>query len=108
MVGKIEGKPKKFVKPACPQCNMVTRWTDKQGLVGLNTTHMSEEQVAQALEEQSVDYEIIDITVDSEAYKFVVYDLGYTAAPVLWDPVSNDSFYGFDPNSLPKMFSVSV
>lgn len=108
MIGKIEGKPKKFVKPACPQCNMVTRWSDKQGLTGLDTTNLTQSEVDQILEKQSVDYEVIDITVDSEAYNFVVKTLGYTAAPVLWDPVSNDSFYGFDPNSLPKMFSISA
>lgn len=67
---------KVYSKPSCVQCNMTYRVLDGRG----------------------VDYEVIDITVDEEAYEKVV-QLGYLQAPVVITP-DGEHWSGFRPDKI--------
>lgn len=105
-LGKIQGLPKKFVKPGCVQCNMISRYADKNNKVGLNTTHMSQEEVDAYLASNPVDYEEIDMSQSAEALAFVKNNLGYMSAPVMYDPNTGEHFQGFNTERLPAMLKV--
>ena len=64
-----------YTKPACVQCNATYKALDKQG----------------------IDYEKVDISLDSEARDFVMA-LGYLQAPVV--VAGNDHWSGFRPDRI--------
>src|SRR5882757_1212875 len=64
-----------YTKPACVQCNATYKALDKLG----------------------IDYEKVDITLDSEARDYVMA-LGYLQAPVV--VVGNDHWSGFRPDRI--------
>ncbi len=64
-----------YTKPACVQCNATYKALDKAGL----------------------DYEIVDITEDSEARDYVMA-LGYLQAPVV--VVGGEHWSGFRPDRI--------
>lgn len=108
MIGKIDGVIKKFEKPACIQCKMSEKWADNNGFVGLHTSNMSQEEVDAHLESNQVDYEVIDISQEADLLSFVTGTLGYSSAPVFYNPATEDHFYGFDTARLNEMFAVSA
>ncbi len=64
-----------YSKPACVQCNATTRALDRQGL----------------------DYRVVDISVDDDAYA-TVQGLGYRQVPVV---VAGDAHWaGFRPDMI--------
>lgn len=106
--GKIDGLPKKFVKPGCVQCNMIGRFASKNDKVGLNTSNMSQAEVDEFLANNKVDFEEIDMTVVPEALAFVKDELGYMSAPVMYDPTTGEHFQGFNVDRLTSMLKVSA
>jgi glutaredoxin-like protein NrdH len=67
-----------YTKPACPQCDATKRHLTKKG----------------------VEFETVDLTVDTEA-RDLVTSLGYMSAPVV---KSGDAhFSGFRPDRLDKL-----
>lgn len=67
-----------YSKPACVQCTATTRALDARG----------------------IDYNIIDLTVDSEAMEMVM-SMGYRQAPVV---VADDSHWaGFRPDMIGRL-----
>ena len=64
-----------YTKPACVQCNATYKALDKQGIA----------------------YEIVDITLDTEARDYVMA-LGYLQAPVV--VAGNDHWSGFRPDRI--------
>ena len=62
-----------YSKPSCPQCNMTYR----------------------VLDAERIDYEVLDVTQDDEAYQ-KVKDLGYLQAPVV--VTDKDHWSGFRPD----------
>lgn len=65
-----------YSKPSCVQCTQTYRKLDKLGL----------------------EYTVIDITEDPDAYEYVTGTLGYSAAPVVVTETGH--WYGFDPDKL--------
>ena len=71
-----------YTKPACVQCNATYKALDKQGIA----------------------YDVVDISLDTEARDYVMA-LGYLQAPVV--VVGNDHWSGFRPDRI-KALSVAV
>ncbi|CAM3306573.1 MULTISPECIES: redoxin NrdH [Actinomycetes] len=72
-----------YTKPACVQCNATYKALDKNGL----------------------DYEVVDITEDSEARDYVMA-LGYLQAPVV---VAGDSHWsGFRPDRIKALVAAAA
>ncbi len=69
-----------YTKPACVQCNATYKALDKQG----------------------VDYEVVDITLDSDARDYVMA-LGYLQAPVV--VTDEDHWSGFRPDKIDELAS---
>lgn len=65
-----------YSKPECVQCDRTKKLFDAKG----------------------IEYTEIDITQDSDAYKFVTEKLGYSAAPVV--VTETDHWYGFRPDKI--------
>jgi glutaredoxin-like protein NrdH len=70
-----------YTKPACVQCNATYKALDKQG----------------------VDYNIVDITVDSDARDYVMA-LGYLQAPVV--VAGGEHWSGFRPDRIKALAGV--
>jgi glutaredoxin-like protein NrdH len=68
-----------YTKPACVQCNATYKALDQQGL------------------KPGVDYQKVDISLDSEARDYVMA-LGYLQAPVV--VAGNDHWSGFRPDRI--------
>jgi glutaredoxin-like protein NrdH len=68
-----------YIKPACVQCNATYKALDKQGL------------------KPGVDYEKVDISLDSGARDYVMA-LGYLQAPVV--VAGNEHWSGFRPDRI--------
>lgn len=68
-----------FSKPACVQCNATYR----------------------ALDQAGIEYEVIDMTTDAEAFSYVKDDLGYAQAPVV--VTDNDHWSGFRPDLIAEI-----
>jgi glutaredoxin-like protein NrdH len=64
-----------YTKPACVQCEATKRMMDKL----------------------SIDYNTIDITLDTEAFDMLI-SKGYKSAPVVI--TDNDSWAGFNPDKI--------
>lgn len=64
-----------YTKPACPQCKFTTKALDKAGL----------------------SYEVVDISLDSQAREYVL-SLGHMQAPVV--DVDGDTWSGFRPERI--------
>jgi glutaredoxin-like protein NrdH len=64
-----------YTKPACVQCEATKRMMDKL----------------------SIDYDTIDITLDTEAFDMLI-SKGYKSAPVVI--TDNDSWAGFNPEKI--------
>jgi glutaredoxin-like protein NrdH len=64
-----------YTKPSCPQCNATHR----------------------ALDKQVIDYDVVDITADSEARDYVMA-LGYLHLPVV--VAGSDHWAGFRPDRI--------
>jgi glutaredoxin-like protein NrdH len=64
-----------YTKPACVQCEATKRMMDKL----------------------SIDYNTIDITLDTEAFDMLI-SKGYKSAPVVI--TDNDSWAGFNPEKI--------
>lgn len=64
-----------YSKPSCVQCTMTKKALDKRG----------------------IEYEVKDITLDSEAYDKVV-SMGFKSAPVVI--TSEDAWAGFQPDRI--------
>jgi glutaredoxin-like protein NrdH len=64
-----------YTKPACVQCEATKRMMDKL----------------------SIDYDTIDITLDTEAFDMLI-SKGYKSAPVVI--TDNDSWAGFNPDKI--------
>ena len=64
-----------YSKPACVQCNATTR----------------------ALERKGLDYEVVDVSVDNEAYDHVV-GMGYRQVPVV--VAGEQHWSGFRPDMI--------
>lgn len=73
-----------YTKPACVQCNAVFRALDKAG----------------------IDYDIIDLSADSEARDYVM-SLGYLQAPVVYAGPDNH-FSGFRPDRIKALSAVAA
>ena len=69
-----------YTKPACVQCTATKKALDRAG----------------------VDYEIVDITMDSEARDYVMA-LGYLQAPVV--VTDEDHWSGFRPDKIDELAS---
>lgn len=72
-----------YTKPACVQCNATYKALDKQGVA----------------------YEIVDITVDTEARDYVMA-LGYLQAPVV--VAGSEHWSGFRPDRIKSLGASSV
>ena len=72
-----------YTKPACVQCNATYKALDKQGVA----------------------YDIVDITVDTEARDYVMA-LGYLQAPVV--VAGNEHWSGFRPDRIKALSSAAV
>lgn len=72
-----------YTKPACPQCNATKTQLDKVG----------------------VEYETVDISVDTDAREKVMA-LGYLGAPVVI--AGEDHWSGFRPDRIKALASASV
>lgn len=72
-----------YTKPACVQCNATCK----------------------ALEKQGIEFEKVDITLDSEARDYVMA-LGYLQAPVV--VAGNDHWSGFRPDRIKALSSVAA
>ncbi|BBZ66481.1 MAG: glutaredoxin-like protein NrdH [Mycolicibacterium insubricum] len=70
-----------YTKPACVQCNATYKALDKQGVA----------------------YDIVDITVDTEARDYVMA-LGYLQAPVV--VAGSEHWSGFRPDRIKALGSV--
>jgi glutaredoxin-like protein NrdH len=70
-----------YTKPACVQCNATYKALDKQGIA----------------------YDIVDITMDTEARDYVMA-LGYLQAPVV--VAGNDHWSGFRPDRIRSLAGV--
>lgn len=64
-----------YTKPACVQCEATKRMMDKL----------------------SIDYDTVDITLDTEAFDMLI-SKGYKSAPVVI--TDNDSWAGFNPDKI--------
>jgi glutaredoxin-like protein NrdH len=64
-----------YTKPACVQCEATKRMMDKL----------------------SIDYNTVDITLDTEAFDMLI-SKGYKSAPVVI--TDNDSWAGFNPDKI--------
>jgi glutaredoxin-like protein NrdH len=64
-----------YTKPACVQCDATKRTLDKLG----------------------IEYDTVDITVDTEAFDKIIA-MGFKAAPVVI--TDNDAWAGFNPEKL--------
>jgi glutaredoxin-like protein NrdH len=73
-----------YTKPACVQCNAVTRALDNQGIA----------------------YEKVDISTDSDARDYVM-SLGYLQAPVVYAGPDNH-FSGFRPDRIKKLITAAA
>lgn len=72
-----------YTKPACVQCNATYKALDKAGIA----------------------YDVIDISLDSEARDYVMA-LGYLQAPVV--VVGNDHWSGFRPDRIKALAAVAA
>ncbi|BAX91645.1 redoxin NrdH [Mycobacterium shigaense] len=72
-----------YTKPACVQCSATYKALDKQGL----------------------DYNTVDISLDSEARDYVMA-LGYLQAPVV--VAGNDHWSGFRPDRIKALASAAL
>ncbi|MDG4664662.1 glutaredoxin-like protein NrdH [Mycobacterium sp. 236(2023)] len=72
-----------YTKPACVQCNATYKALDKAGIA----------------------YDIVDISVDTEARDYVMA-LGYLQAPVV--VVGNDHWSGFRPDRIKALAGAAV
>src|ERR1700754_2752999 len=72
-----------YTKPACVQCNATYK----------------------ALEKQGIEFEKVDITLDSEARDYVMA-LGYLQAPVV--VAGNDHWSGFRPDRIKALSTVAA
>ncbi|GAA2067193.1 glutaredoxin-like protein NrdH [Williamsia deligens] len=72
-----------YTKPACVQCNATYKALDKQGL----------------------EYDVVDITEDSEARDYVMA-LGYLQAPVV--VVDTEHWSGFRPDRIKALATAAA
>ncbi|ANI91896.1 MAG TPA: glutaredoxin-like protein NrdH [Dietzia timorensis] len=72
-----------YTKPACVQCNATYRALDKQGL----------------------DYEVVDITEDSDAREYVMA-LGHLQAPIV--VAGEDHWSGYRPDRIKALATAAA
>ena len=67
-----------YTKPACVQCDATKRMMDKL----------------------KIEYSVVDITVDTEAFDMII-SKGFQSAPVVI--ADNDSWSGFNPDKISRL-----